>query len=147
LSSTSSDIARRRAPELPGRGDERLSALDVEAAAAGTASLEFHHPAKATEAFDVSGARARFEHPDEVDGRCDLGAQTVAEVLPVRADAEVVVAACPPRPRHDPEPAGAGRSRHRLPLGELGCLDRFERGAGCTDLFERVREVTEVVLA
>ena len=65
----------------------------------------------------------------------------------VGADTEVVVAACPPRPQHDSEPAGACRNRHRLSLRELGRLDRFERAAGCAGLYESVRQVPEVVLA
>ncbi len=83
------------------------SAFDVEAASTRTDALEFHHPAETLETFEVSCARACFEHADEVDCRGDLGAQALPEVFAVGADAEVVVAAGAPRSWHDPQ------ARHR----------------------------------
>ena len=74
-------------------------AFEGEAAATGADAVEFHQAAETLEAFGVSVAFAGFEHADEVDAGGDLGAEAAAEVLAVRADAEVVVAARAPGAR------------------------------------------------
>ena len=90
------------------------SALDGEPALRDESALEFHHAAQSLEAFRVGFALARVQHADAVDDGGDGGAHAAAEVLPVGADAEVVVAARPSRLGHDPQLARPRLRRHQL---------------------------------
>ena len=56
-------------------------------------ALELHDAAETDEAFSVGRAVARVEHADAVDDGCDCRACAATEVVAVRADAQVVVAA------------------------------------------------------
>src|SRR5215203_4335984 len=122
------------------------SAFDVEAASTSADALEFHHPAETLETFEVSRARACFEHADEVDCRGDLRTQALPEVFAVGADADVVVAAGAPWSWHDPQAAGARRDGQRLALRQFGGLQGLQRRARGSEVCERVGEVTQVVL-
>ena len=71
------------------------------------------------------GAFARVEHSDAVGERGYRRADAVTEVLAVRPDAEPVVAARPPRDRHDRELARSRRDDGSLAGGESLGRDRL----------------------